>query len=292
MATGAYDAHVAYQQRAGAAPPTSARRRPRTRTRQVRVAEAAAELDAAWLALERNMTELMGLRPGGREDPDAAAAAGPARPGARHRPGDQRGGPAVRELRRPGAASWARRSSGSGGTRTPAGCTRSTTRSGRCRCSAAASSACRIQPDAHAMTASGRMTAPPARRRPPRRAASPRRPGCGCTTTRPARMRRGRRRWCCCTAAAPARRRGATSAATCRSSPSSFRTLMLDQPGFGQSDRPPVTGNYFTFAADALAGLLDHARHRAGAPGRQLARRRHRGPLRAATTPSGRAGWC
>jgi 4,5:9,10-diseco-3-hydroxy-5,9,17-trioxoandrosta-1(10),2-diene-4-oate hydrolase len=35
-----------------------------------------------------------------------------------------------------------------------------------------------------------------------------------------------------------------------------FRTLMVDQPGFGSSDRPPVTGNYFTFAADALAGLL------------------------------------
>ena len=37
---------------------------------------------------------------------------------------------------------------------------------------------------------------------------------------------------------------------------SRFRTLMLDQPGFGRSDRPPVTGNYFTFAADALAGML------------------------------------
>jgi 4,5:9,10-diseco-3-hydroxy-5,9,17-trioxoandrosta-1(10),2-diene-4-oate hydrolase len=35
-----------------------------------------------------------------------------------------------------------------------------------------------------------------------------------------------------------------------------FRTLMVDQPGFGKSARPPVTGNYFTFAADALAGLL------------------------------------
>jgi len=35
-----------------------------------------------------------------------------------------------------------------------------------------------------------------------------------------------------------------------------FRTLLVDQPGFGKSDRPPVTGNYFTFAADALAGLL------------------------------------
>ena len=36
-----------------------------------------------------------------------------------------------------------------------------------------------------------------------------------------------------------------------------FRTLMLDQPGFGSSAKPPVTGNYFTFAADALASLLD-----------------------------------
>jgi 4,5:9,10-diseco-3-hydroxy-5,9,17-trioxoandrosta-1(10),2-diene-4-oate hydrolase len=36
-----------------------------------------------------------------------------------------------------------------------------------------------------------------------------------------------------------------------------FRTLMLDQPGFGRSDKPPVTGHYFTFAADALASLLD-----------------------------------
>jgi 4,5:9,10-diseco-3-hydroxy-5,9,17-trioxoandrosta-1(10),2-diene-4-oate hydrolase len=36
-----------------------------------------------------------------------------------------------------------------------------------------------------------------------------------------------------------------------------FRTLMLDQPGFGTSAKPPVTGNYFTFAAEALAGLLD-----------------------------------
>jgi 4,5:9,10-diseco-3-hydroxy-5,9,17-trioxoandrosta-1(10),2-diene-4-oate hydrolase len=35
-----------------------------------------------------------------------------------------------------------------------------------------------------------------------------------------------------------------------------FRTLMIDQPGFGRSDRPPVTGNYFGFAADAVAGLL------------------------------------
>src|ERR1700749_3192842 len=36
-----------------------------------------------------------------------------------------------------------------------------------------------------------------------------------------------------------------------------FRALMLDQPGFGRSDKPPVTGQCFPVAADALAGLLD-----------------------------------
>ena len=36
-----------------------------------------------------------------------------------------------------------------------------------------------------------------------------------------------------------------------------FRTLMVDQPGFGRSDKPPVAGNYFTFSAVAMAGLLD-----------------------------------
>jgi 4,5:9,10-diseco-3-hydroxy-5,9,17-trioxoandrosta-1(10),2-diene-4-oate hydrolase len=32
---------------------------------------------------------------------------------------------------------------------------------------------------------------------------------------------------------------------------------LIDQPGFGSSAKPPVTGHYFTFAAEALAGLLD-----------------------------------
>ena len=36
-----------------------------------------------------------------------------------------------------------------------------------------------------------------------------------------------------------------------------FRTIVVDQPGFGRSDKPPVTGSYFTFAAEALVGLLD-----------------------------------
>ncbi len=36
-----------------------------------------------------------------------------------------------------------------------------------------------------------------------------------------------------------------------------FRTFIVDQPGFGKSDKPPVSGNYFTFSASALAALLD-----------------------------------
>jgi len=36
-----------------------------------------------------------------------------------------------------------------------------------------------------------------------------------------------------------------------------FRTLVVDQPGYGKSDKPPVTGNYFTFAATALKDFLD-----------------------------------
>jgi 4,5:9,10-diseco-3-hydroxy-5,9,17-trioxoandrosta-1(10),2-diene-4-oate hydrolase len=35
-----------------------------------------------------------------------------------------------------------------------------------------------------------------------------------------------------------------------------FRTLLVDQPGFGKSGRPPVTGSYFTISANALAALL------------------------------------
>lgn len=36
-----------------------------------------------------------------------------------------------------------------------------------------------------------------------------------------------------------------------------FRTLLVDQPGFGASDKPPVVGNYYRFAADAVVALLD-----------------------------------
>jgi 4,5:9,10-diseco-3-hydroxy-5,9,17-trioxoandrosta-1(10),2-diene-4-oate hydrolase len=36
-----------------------------------------------------------------------------------------------------------------------------------------------------------------------------------------------------------------------------FRTLVVDQPGYGKSDKPQIQGNYFTFAAGALRTLLD-----------------------------------
>ena len=39
-----------------------------------------------------------------------------------------------------------------------------------------------------------------------------------------------------------------------------FRTLVVDQPGYGKSDKPQVEGNYFTFAATALKDLLDELR--------------------------------
>jgi 4,5:9,10-diseco-3-hydroxy-5,9,17-trioxoandrosta-1(10),2-diene-4-oate hydrolase len=36
-----------------------------------------------------------------------------------------------------------------------------------------------------------------------------------------------------------------------------FRAVMMDLPGYGQSAARPITGHFFTVAADALAGLLD-----------------------------------
>ena len=37
----------------------------------------------------------------------------------------------------------------------------------------------------------------------------------------------------------------------------SFRTILVDQPGFGASDKPGVVGNYYRFAADLVVALLD-----------------------------------
>jgi 3-hydroxy-9,10-secoandrosta-1,3,5(10)-triene-9,17-dione monooxygenase len=59
MATGAYEAHVAYQ-RTRVSTAYAGQKVSEDPFAQARVAEAAAEIDGAWLALERNMTELMG----------------------------------------------------------------------------------------------------------------------------------------------------------------------------------------------------------------------------------------
>jgi 3-hydroxy-9,10-secoandrosta-1,3,5(10)-triene-9,17-dione monooxygenase len=70
MATGAYDAHVAYQrERVRAA--YLGQKAAEDPFGQVRVARAAAELDGAWLALERNLTELMALARAGARIPMA-----------------------------------------------------------------------------------------------------------------------------------------------------------------------------------------------------------------------------
>lgn len=37
----------------------------------------------------------------------------------------------------------------------------------------------------------------------------------------------------------------------------SFRTLLVDQPGFGGSDKPPVEGNFYRHSADHVLALLD-----------------------------------
>lgn len=37
-----------------------------------------------------------------------------------------------------------------------------------------------------------------------------------------------------------------------------FRVVLVDQPGFGASDKPAVEGNYYRFAAEHVLGVLDH----------------------------------
>jgi 3-hydroxy-9,10-secoandrosta-1,3,5(10)-triene-9,17-dione monooxygenase len=67
MATGAYDAHVAYQRdRVSTAYGAKVAEDPFA---QARVAEAAAEIDEAWLAIERDMTELMACARAGEPIP-------------------------------------------------------------------------------------------------------------------------------------------------------------------------------------------------------------------------------
>ena len=117
MATGAYDAHVAYQRdRVRAA--YIGQKAAEDPFGQVRVAEAAAELDGAWLALERNMSELMARARAGDKIPlslrlrvrrDQVPA--PARRSGRWT--------CCSRTRAGGRCGPARRSSGSGATRTP-----------------------------------------------------------------------------------------------------------------------------------------------------------------------------
>jgi len=68
MATGAYDAHVAYQRERVRAAYTGQKAR-EDPFGQVRIAEAAAELDSAWLAAEHNMNELMAHARAGEKIP-------------------------------------------------------------------------------------------------------------------------------------------------------------------------------------------------------------------------------
>jgi 3-hydroxy-9,10-secoandrosta-1,3,5(10)-triene-9,17-dione monooxygenase len=68
MATGAYQAHVAYQQERVRASYVGQKAAEDPHA-QVRVAEAAAELDSAWLALEHNMVDLMAYARTGEKIP-------------------------------------------------------------------------------------------------------------------------------------------------------------------------------------------------------------------------------
>jgi 3-hydroxy-9,10-secoandrosta-1,3,5(10)-triene-9,17-dione monooxygenase len=68
MATGAYEAHIAYtRERVRVA--YVGQKAAQDPFAQVRIAEAAAEIDGAWLALERNMTDLMGYARAGEQIP-------------------------------------------------------------------------------------------------------------------------------------------------------------------------------------------------------------------------------
>ena len=68
IATGAYDAHVEYQSKRVRAS-YAGQKAAEDPHSQVRVAKASAEIDAAWLALERNMTELMACARAGEKIP-------------------------------------------------------------------------------------------------------------------------------------------------------------------------------------------------------------------------------
>ena len=88
MAYGAYDAHVEHQgKRVRAA--YAGEKAKDDPFAQVRIAEAASDIDAAWRQLIGNIGDEYALLPAGEEIPLELRAAGPPRPGARHRPRDR-----------------------------------------------------------------------------------------------------------------------------------------------------------------------------------------------------------
>src|SRR5215470_4294056 len=207
-----------------------------------------------------------GARPRGGEDPPPAAAAGPARPGARHRPGDQRRGPAVRELRRPRAedrhadpAVLARRARRPGARHQRPGAGAVDVRPRRVRPRPAARSdaltAMTTAPADFASTSRYCLTNGMRLHYHEAGDVGPGEGGAGPGDG-------GRAGGAGATPVVMLHGGGPGASAWSNFGPNlpvfagHFRTLMVDMPGFGRSDKPPVTGNYFTFAADALAGLL------------------------------------
>src|SRR5262249_27698075 len=195
-----------------------------------------------------------GIHPRRGEDPAAAAAAGPPRPGARHRPGNQRGGPAVRELRGTGAedrhpdpAVLAGRARGPGARHQRPGARAVGVRPRGVRPGRTARR--------HGLTGAEQMTVAPVDFATTSRFADAggvrlhyheAGPSEGASRA-PVMMLHG---------GGPGASAWSNFGRNLPVFAGHFRTLLVDQPGFGRSAKPPVAGNYFTFAADALAGLL------------------------------------
>ena len=72
----------------------------------------------------------------------------------------------------------------------------------------------------------------------------------------------------------------------------SFRTLLVDQPGFGGSDKPPVVGNYFRFSADYVVQDARRARASTGCTCSATAWAAVRRCGWRSATPTGSVGWC
>jgi hypothetical protein len=225
MATGAYAAHVDYQRQRVRASYVG-QRSAEDPFAQVRIAEAAALIDAAWLALERDMTELMDHARNDRKIPlplrlrtrrDQVTGTGQA-----IRAVDllfENSGGRALKLGTPIQRFW--RDAHAGRVHAINDPERALSTFGRGELGHDMPPDCDVLTEAH--------HAPALRRS---------RPG---ASNGPAARRRPRARPECL-----------TSKATCPPFAEHFRTLVVDQPGYGKSDKPPVQGNYFTFAAAAL----------------------------------------